>query len=137
MAVLTTDELKAALADSPEYNQPLGNSYLSTAELSTAITLAIDDYNYSSPILDNTVDINNFPVKRILLQGAIVEALKLTVLKELRGRMDYSDGGVQNALYTKSPEFTALQNQYTQIYENAKMRYKRQINASACYGGIY
>lgn len=137
MAVLTAEELKAALADSPEYNQPLGNSYLNNTELNNAIALAIDDYNSSSPILDFPVTVDDFPNKRLLLQGAIVEALKLTVFKELRGRMDYSDGGVQNSLYTKSPEFMALQGQYSQAYETSKLKLKRQLNATACYGGTW
>ena len=135
--VLTAEELKAALADYPEYNQPLGNSYLNPKELNTAIELAIDDYNSSTPILDFPATIENFPNKRLLLQGSIVEALKLTVFKELRGRMDYSDGGVQNSLYTKSPEFMSLQNQYSQMYEASKLRFKRQLNATACYGGTW
>ena len=137
MAVLTIDELKNALADMPEYNMPLGNSYLSPSELADAIELAIDDYNISSPILDVPVTLDTFPSRYLLIHGAIVEALKLTVLKELRGRMDYSDGGVQNALYTKSPEFSALQNSYAKIYETSKLKYKRQLNASACYGGMW
>ena len=137
MAVLTIEELKAALADTPEYNKPLGNTYLNPSELTTAIALAVEDYNESNPILDVMVDIDTYPSKRSLLYGAMVEALRLTALKELRGRMDYSDGGVQNALYTKSPEFLALQNQYTQMYETAKSRIKRQKNMSNCYGGLY
>lgn len=134
--VVTVEDLQAFLSDTPEYNLPLNNMYLTPEELQLSIELALDDYNNSPPDSDFIPDLYNFPSKKILLLGAAVEALRMTSHKELRGRMDYNDGGVQNSLYTKTPEYISLQMQTQQEYERLKTRYKRQQNMKACYGGI-
>ena len=109
MAV-TVEELRTHLADSTDYNIPTNEEYLTDPELQDCIDHTIDDFNTSTPILPKTYTGEDFPSHHLLLTGAMAEALKLTVLKELRREMQYSDGGIQSSVYYKSPQFLNLKN---------------------------
>lgn len=133
--VVTVDDVRHRLMDYEDVNMPLFNRVLEDTDLQKCIDISVDDFNGTPPILYRQYTGDDFPYKRLLLDGAVVEALKLTALKELRGEMQYSDGGVQSSIYYKNPQFSALRQEAEQKYEQDKVRRKKHLNIQACYGG--
>jgi hypothetical protein len=123
--IVTVDEVRHLLEDYDTTNMPLFSIMLEDPDLQKCIDLAVDDFNESPPILYRKYTIYDFPYKRLLLDGAVVEALKLTALKELRGEMQYSDGGISSTVYYKQPQFTAIRQESEQKYEQDKLRRRK------------
>ena len=128
--------LRLYLMDFEITNAPLFQQYLSDQELETCINWALDDFNESIPILEYKFTLLDFPLPKLLLRGAALEAMNLTLMKEMRGEMQYQDGGVSNAIYYKSQQFMGIRSTISQEYEQSKMKTKRQMNLENCYGGI-
>lgn len=134
--VISPDELRDHLQDFMDTNIPLGIEYLCNQDLEKCIQYAVDDFNDSPPVFRfRQFDVYTFPYRTVLLKGAIAKAFDLTKKKELRGEMQYSDGGIDSIIYHKTDRFQALHQEAMQDYENMKMRVKRQMNMEACYGG--
>lgn len=133
--VITPDDVREHLMDYEEVNIPLMVRFLEDPDLQKCIDIMVDDFNEMPPIVYRQYTVYDFPFKRLLLDGAVVQAMKLTALKELRGEMQYTDGGISSSIYYKSPQFTALRQEYEQKYEQDKLRRKKHLNIQACYGG--
>lgn len=133
--VVVVADVRAKLVDYEDVNIPLYIQYLSDDDIQACIDTTIDDFNESPPIIYLQYDILTFPFKRLLIDGAVVEGLRLTAFKELRGEMQYNDGGITSSVYYKSPQFTALRQELEQKYEQDKLRRKRHLNMNNCYGG--
>ena len=133
--VITPVDVRQKLLDYEDVNIPLYTKYLEDADLDNCIATSVDDFNGTPPMLYRQYTLEDFPFKKLLLDGAVLEAMKLTALKELRAEMQYSDGGQQSSVYYKSPQFTALRQEMEQKYEQDKLRRKRHLNIQACYGG--
>ena len=136
MAIVTADDLQLYLEDTVAANMPLQISYLSPSELTFCLELTVADYNETPPIFFQQYTLDTFPYRKLLLLGAAVEALHLTAMKELRGEMTYSDGGVSSTVYYKTPQFTQLKLQLQQEYKELKLRTKRQVNLKNGFGGM-
>lgn len=138
MATLTVDEVRLALMDFAARNIPLYVCHLTDEDLSKCMDWAMDYINEAPPkVTSTTYTIEDFKYKNLLLQGSVVEALKMTALIELRGEMQYSDGGTQSSIYYKSAQFTQLRQEAEQNFKNAVSAVKRQINVEGCYGGTW
>lgn len=135
MPVITVEDVRLYLMDFEDVNIPLMIAYLKNEDIQKCIDETVHDFNETPPILYRKYTLEDFPFKKLLLDGSVVEALKLTVLKELRGEMQYNDGGIASSVYYKSPQFTALRQEYEQKYEIDKQRRKKHLNIEMCYGG--
>lgn len=134
--VIGPDDVRDHIQDFMEVNIPLGIEYLGNSDLEKCIQWAVDDFNDSPPIFRfRQFDVYTFPYKSLLLKGAIAKAFDLTKKKELRGEMQYSDGGIDSIIYHKTDKFQAMHQEALQDYEAFKMRTKRQMNMESCYGG--
>lgn len=136
MAIITVNDVRQRLMDYDDVNMPLFTKQIQDEDLAVNIADAVDDFNETPPIFTRVYTVDNFPFKQLLLDGAVVRALKLAALKELRGEMQYNDGGVSSTINYKFSQFTALRQELEQKYEQDKLRRKRQLNMQACYGGI-
>ena len=128
--------LRLYLMDFEVTNAPLFQQYLSDKELETCIQWAVDDFNETTPIFEYKLTVKDFPLPKLLLKGAALEAMNLTLMKEMRGEMQYQDCGISNSIYYKSQQFMSIRSTLSQEYEQSKMRNKRQMNLESCYGGI-
>lgn len=135
-SVVSVDELRLALMDYAERNIPLYVEHLSDEQLWKCIEWAAQGFNEVPPVLSKTYDITNFPRKRLLLELAVIEALRLTSLIELRGEMQYSDGGIQSTIYYKSAHFTQLRQELEQKAAQEVAAAKRSLNIEGCYGHL-
>lgn len=117
-------------------NLPLYSEMLPDSAIQNAIEYAVDDFNETPPILSRTYTTEDFPYKQLLIDGATARCFALTALRELRGEMQYNDGGISSTISYKFPQFTSLRQELEQNYNQEKMRSKRHLNINACYGGV-
>ena len=134
--VINVDEVRLHLMDYDNVNKPLFNEMLSDEEIQHAIEDALDVFNEMSPILSRIYTIEDFPFPRILIDGVTARCLGFTALKELRGEMQYNDGGIASTISYKFPQYTSIRQELEAKYEQNIMRCKRNLNMNACYGGI-
>lgn len=138
MAVITVDDVRLHLMDFDSVNAPLYLANLQDSDILYAINAAVGDFNETPPILGSRVyTIDDFPFPQLLKDGAVVNSLKFIALKELRGEMQYSDGGISSTISYKFAQFNSLRQEYSQNYERDMSRKKRHLNMQACYGGIW
>ena len=133
--VITVEDVRLQLMDYDNVNQPLLNQILSDAELQDSIEYAIDEFNETPPILTRKYTIEDFPFPKVLLNGIVSHCLGLTALKELRGEMQYNDGGISSTISYKFPQFTSLRQELSAKYAQDSTRCKRHLNINNCYGG--
>jgi len=134
-SIITPNDVRLALMDYPEMNKPLYIEHLDDEKLWKCIDWGVGTFNSQPPNIGKYTA-ENFPDKQLLLLLAVVEALKLTALMELRGEMQYSDGGVQSSIYYKSPQFTALRQELQQQASQNITAIKRSMNINSCYGHL-
>lgn len=134
--VITPNDLRLSLMDYVDTNKPLYKEHLDDEKLWKCIEWAVGYYNDYPPELSKKYTIDNFPKKKLLLDLATVEALRLTSLIELRGEMQYSDGGIQSTVYYKSQHFSQLRQELKQSTDQEIQAVKRAQNINECYGAL-
>lgn len=137
IATVVADDVRLALMDYAERNLPLTTPQLTDEQLQQCIIWALDYINEIPPRFEIPYTLETFKNTNVLLRGAVVGALRLIALIELRGEMSYSDGGTQSSIYYKSPQFTALRQEAQASFEEEVRRIKRQINIENGYGGTW
>lgn len=135
-SVVTPADLRLALMDFASKNIPLYQEHLTEEQLWKCIDWAVTLFNDTPPYVYRQYTMADFPRRKLLLDAAMVEALKLTALIELRGEMQYSDGGIQSAIYYKSQQFTALRQELEAKVTQSITAVKRTLNINDCYGHL-
>lgn len=135
-SVVTPADLRLALMDFATKNIPLYKEHLTEEQLWKCIDWAITLFNDTPPHIYKQYTAADFPRRKLLLDAAMVEALKMTALIELRGEMQYSDGGIQSSIYYKSQQFSALRQELEAKVTQSITAIKRAININDCYGHL-
>ncbi len=135
-SVVTPSDLRLALMDFATKNIPLYQEHLTDEQLWKCIDWAVTLFNDTPPHIYRQYTMEDFPRRKLLLDSAMVEALKLTALIELRGEMQYSDGGIQSTIYYKSQQFSALRQELEAKVSQATTAIKRTLNINECYGHL-
>lgn len=135
-SIVTPLDVRLALMDYSDKNIPLYQEHLTDEMLWKCIEWGVSHFNEVPPVLSKTYTVSNFPKRKLMLDLAIVEALRLTALVELRGEMQYSDGGVQSTIYYKSQHFNSLRQELQAKVEAEITASKRALNINSCYGGL-
>lgn len=135
-SVVTPLDVRLSLMDYKERNIPLYTEHLTDEMLWKCIDWAVAKFNETPPVLKTQYTAVNFPKRKLLLDSATAEALRLTSLIELRGEMQYSDGGVQSSIYYKSGQFSALRQELEQRVGQETSTTKRVLNIENCYGHL-
>lgn len=135
-SVITPNDLRLILMDYGIYNIPLYKEELTEEQLWKCIEWGAQSFNELPPRISTKYTIENFPDKRLLLDLATIEALKLTALKELRGEMQYNDGGIQSSINYKFPQFSSLRQELEQKTAQEASTIKRSYNVNSCYGAL-
>lgn len=135
-AKVTVDDIRLNIEDYSDVNIPIYVQQLTDEEIQSAIDYIIDDFNETPPRLSTLYTIATFPSRGLLIDGATMRCFNLTAMKELRGEMQYNDGGISSTISYKFPQFTSLRQELTQKYEQDKYKLKRNLNINLCYGGV-
>lgn len=134
--VVTPLDLRLSLMDYSDRNIPLYQEHLTDEMLWKCLEWGVEHYNEVPPKSSTTYTLENFPKRKLLLDMATVEALRLTALVELRGEMQYSDGGIQSSIYYKTQHFNALRQELQSRVDAAITAEKRADNINSCYGEL-
>lgn len=136
-SVVKPEKVRWKIMDFDFVNAPLYERYLTDEDLWQCLDETVDDFNETPPMFMYPYTLADFPKKNLLLEGAALKAMKLTAMKEMRGEMQYDDGGIQSNLYYKTPMYSQVAGEMTQSYENSKRRIKKQMNLSRCFKGVW
>lgn len=136
MSALTAASLRSYIQDTAAVNLPIGVQQLTDPELEACISRAVEEFNETPPLMFIQYTKDDFPYPHLLMLSASVEALQLTALKELRGEMNYTDGGISSTIYYKSPQYLQLREMLTRERQEKTIRVKKQLNLKNGFGGF-
>lgn len=108
----TIDLLRMFLNDLEDVNRLLRVEELPDEKLSTAIKLAIDEFNTTPPLVYNVNIAEQFPSMAMLMHGASIYCLKMAGLMHLRNQLSYNDGGIQVAINEKEAQYRQWYSDY-------------------------
>lgn len=129
-------DLRTMLRDKKEMNRLLLNNYESSDdELKQAIISALMDWNMSPPILA-AVSLRDHPNKMLLLEGAVVRAIRSAGLWHSREHMPSSDGGTSGDDHAKFSEYQGWIDRFEAAYEKKKYEFKEQLNIALAFSDI-
>ena len=128
--------LRLFLNDTPELNRLIRREESDDPKLDLAISLAIDDYNITAPLLGNQV-ITNFPSLYLLIYGATVQVLRSAGILQSKNELVYSSGGVSVRIFDKTAHYQSWIAQFVAEYERKKQNFKMALNInSAMAAGV-
>jgi hypothetical protein len=123
------------IKDFPKLNELKGIEESSDNDLALYATLAMDDYNFTPPIIV-PVDFNSFPSHSLLLLGTVCYSLLSNGILQHRNSISYADGGQNVNVWDKGPAYIGNANLFGQMWERQKIGLKRAINIANGYGVI-
>lgn len=128
--------LRKFLRDVDELNKLLDRKESSDNQLELALDMALDDWNFTPPLL-NTLDYTNFLSPNMLIRGAAIQILTSAGILYSRSKLDYSDGGITVRVSDQAAEYMAWLNMIINDYERKKLEIKKAYNIAAGWGGVY
>jgi len=123
-------DLRAFLRDYGALNRIVEGKESSDRDLGRAILLALDDYNTTPPLIDNSTVIT-FPSKSLLIGGATIFVLSSVGLLQTRNKFTFNDGNITIAADAKAPELQSWISIFQNQYERLKLRLKTAKNIEA------
>lgn len=133
---LTDVDVRIWLRDNdPECNVLLDDVEWSAEEIRTAMTLAVDYYNETPPILQ-CYDYDKFPWRFHLLQGTAANLLFMAAHRYRRNHLNYSAGGVTVDDQNKYQQYDAAGDKLWAEYKSWVSTYKKAANAENGWGTI-
>lgn len=135
MAVLTPDEVRAFLADSPENNHLIDGVEFTDARINLGMDMAADSFNNIPPISNVTVD--NISSKSILLYGTLWHLYNGQVALAARNQMSYSDGGLTIPIEERYQFYIQMAQSYEQQFKSAAKELKIAQNMASGWGSVH
>jgi hypothetical protein len=124
------------IRDKRELNRLLrGVEETADGEIQLALSMAIEDWNATPPILGR-VTIVNHPAKNLMLMKAAVEVIRGAGLWHSREHMPSSDGGTSADDHAKANEYSGWLASIDQEYERKKGDFKVAQNINAALTGM-
>lgn len=128
--------LRLFLNDTPELNRLIRQEESDDPKLDLAISMAIDDFNITPPLLQNHT-VSNFPSLYLLIYGASIQTLRSAGILQSRNELVYSSGGVSVRIFDKTQHYQSWIAMFVAEYERKKANYKLSLNINnALAGGV-
>jgi hypothetical protein len=125
--------IRLYLNDYTDANRLLRAEESSDNKILLAITHVLSDWNASDPVR-RTYTCDNFPSTHLLIDGAVIQLLRMAGIYNSRNKLNYSAGGLSVQLHDKGQEYMAWLNSMKQEYEMAKVSLLRRINLASALG---
>lgn len=132
--VITAEEVRAYLSDSPEDNHLLDGVEFSDARIELAAKMAVSDFNAMPPLSSHPVE--TFPYVSILLDGILHHLFKGQSALSARNTMSYSDGGLQIPIEERFQYYEALSEMYGKYFISKARDLKSHLNMESTWGHI-
>jgi hypothetical protein len=127
--------LRFFLRDTPELNRLIRAEESDDGMLEFAIDMAIDDWNFTTPML-RPYTIEDFPSIFMLMHGAVIQVLKAQGLYQARNELTYQAGGSSIVRSNKSGIYQSWLINFSNEYELKKRNIKIQQNIEGGWGGV-
>lgn len=123
--------------NNPELNYLLDDFEFTPEELRTAITLAVDKWNETPPVLTTHMYTTmTFPFRYHLLMGTTANLLFMAAMRYRRNSLTYNIPGGQVADQEKYQAYDAAGQRLSQEYSEWMAKAKRSINIECGFGII-
>lgn len=132
--MLTHDDVRVFLRDSPKDNRLTDEYELSGEQIDLARKLTIADFNESAPFTGYTVE--NFPFEKALLLGICCHLYEGLASGQLRNQLPYSTGGVAIDDSNKGPIYLDQASKYRSLYELKKREAKQHMNLEVGWASV-
>jgi hypothetical protein len=140
-ALVTPQDVRFFMMDrTASENFLLDSVEFSDEDINSALTLSVDKYNSTLPMVDSYTT-ENFPYRYELMLGASATLLRSKGLNYLRNNLDFStkDGTTINDK-SKAGDYLKLADVMMQEFDNRITQIKKTKNAEQAYGfvsGVY
>jgi len=130
------DDVRTYLSDMPMYNRIMDvnadtGEESSDSKISLALRKVVDRFNSMPPILDIKYNVISFPAQSLLLDGAIVELLRMQGILASRNKLTFQDSNFQVSLGDKAQEYMAWAQQLQTAFEQTMRDTKVAFNVMA------
>lgn len=132
MPVLTVDDVRTFLSDTPDDNRLLDDEEFSDKKIAFCMRMACDTYNHMPP--STGFNLENFPSQAVLLNGTLASLYQGAMALLARNHLSYSDGGVSVPVEERYELYERLATQYQNLFEQEAEKLKRYQNIEAGYG---
>jgi len=133
---LLVERVRMFLRDHQILNKLIKGNETNDTQLRVHLEDALDDFNFTPPLLGKFT-FDSIPSKRLLVRGAVIEALTSAGILQSRNRLNYSDGGITVQVSDKAQEYMAWLERLVVDYESKKTQLKKTLNAEQAFGGIH
>lgn len=133
--VITPEEIRIFLMDTPELNPLLRGIKFSPEEIDQASIHTIDYFN-TIPPLTGMYTLESFPHRYLLLMGATGHLLRSASINQAINQLDYNVDGVQVNDYAKATLFSQLGTQFWQEFQQLAQNVKINQNIAAAFGSV-
>ena len=121
----------------PEANLLIKDLEFSPEEIRTAVTLAVDYWNETPPLMQGyDYDINSFPYRYHLLMGTAGNLLFIAANAYRRNKLPYNIGGGTVNDQDRDQPYDAAGDRLWKQYQAWVMRKKRELNMTQCWGRV-
>lgn len=140
-ALVTPQDVRFFMMDrTASENFLLDSVEFSDEDINSALTLAVDKYNSTLPMVDSYTT-ENFPYRYELMLGASATLLRSKGLNYLRNNLDFqTKDGVTVNDKNKAGDYLKLADVMMQEFDNRITQIKKTKNAEQAYGwvsGVY
>jgi hypothetical protein len=136
-ALVTPQDVRFFMMDrTASENFLLDSVEFSDEDINSALTLSVDKYNSTLPMVDSYTT-ENFPYRYELMLGASATLLRSKGLNYLRNNLDFStkDGTTINDK-SKAGDYLKLADVMMQEFDNRITQIKKTKNAEQAYGSV-
>ncbi len=135
--VVTVDQVRRFMRDSPALNVNLDDVQFSQAEINQGVEMVTSAYNSTTPL--SNISIKGWPgaFQYLLLLGVTWYLIKSESILQLRNQVTYQDGdiapiGVDDKYTLYMALWQALKGEWDEQVKLAKT----QLNLESCYGSL-
>jgi hypothetical protein len=128
-------KVRKFIRDFPKLNELKGIEESKDSDLALYSSMALDDYNFSPPIIA-PVNFEGFPSHSLLMLGTVCYGFLSNGILQLRNSISYNDGGQNVNVWDKGPAYMGNAVLFSKMWESKKTALKRAINIANGYGVI-
>lgn len=126
-------DIRVFLRDHPETNKLLGDYEFTPEEIRTAMTLVVDKWNDTPPLI-NSFKVDTFPFRWALLLGTCANLLTMAAMKYRRDNLTYNVSGGAIDDQNKAQAYDIAAAKLGEEFNQWMIRTKAHINLSQCWG---
>lgn len=130
------EDIRMYFGDKPEWNRLIEGTEASDEKIALAVRLYIDHFNNTPPVLRKTYGVEDFPSGLVLMQGAVIELLRMSGLIQSRNFLNFQDGGVSYTVNDKAQDYQGWIQNLMQTHREAAKQIKVAQNAEEGFGHI-